>query len=71
MWVITEFFLTINNFWDLPLMFALGVTSIKYQFSIILGHLEYLLRVRKNVNQSNFKINEKKKKAKFRTEWYD
>ena len=69
MWVITEFFLTINNFWDLPLMFALGVTSIKYQFSIILGHLEYLLRVRKNVNQSNFKINEKKKKAKFRIEW--
>ena len=50
-------------------MFALGVTSIKYQFSIILGHLEYLLRVRKNVNQSNFKINEKKKKAKFRIEW--
>ena len=69
MWVITEFFLTINNFWDLPLMFALGVTSIKYQFSIILGHLEFLLRVRKNVNQSNFKINEKKKKAKFRIEW--
>ena len=69
MWVITEFFLTINNFWDLPLMFALGVTSIKYQFSIILGHLEYLLRVRKNVNQSNFKINGKKKKAKFRIEW--
>ena len=69
MWVITEFFLTINNFWDLPLMFALGVTSIKYQFSIILGHLEFLLKVRKNVNQSNFKINEKKKKAKFRIEW--
>ena len=69
MWVITEFFLTINNFWDLPLMFALGVTSIKYQFSIILGHLEFLLKVRKNVNQSNFKINEKKKNAKFRIEW--
>ena len=43
-------------------MFALGVTSIKYQFSIILGHLEFLLKVRKNVNQSNFKINEKKKR---------